>query len=89
MLHTIDVANKLNIDCNTCGCVAGWTYSCIPKPDNEVPVQVQAEAYLGLSHKEYQFLFLGHAAFGLEKIYLPRASYQDAIHRLNFLIERN
>lgn len=85
-----DIADRLEEDCETCGCVAGWAYTCIPSKDHDGPlIQDQAWKWLQLDIDDYYFLFVGHAGLGIPKIqYLPDATVWDAIQRLNLLIDR-
>jgi hypothetical protein len=76
--------------CGTIGCVAGTVFllNCSP---NEHPkhwgwVKRKAEIILDLSPYEANFLFELNAGFGFESKNLDHGTLQDAIDRLNCLI---
>lgn len=86
-----ELTARLEEDCNTCGCVAGWTYSYIPEKQRKTreyfTLQAQAKLWLGIDMEDYSFLFMGHAGHGLPTTQLVTATVWDAIQRLNLLID--
>lgn len=79
-------ADMLNHNCGTSGCVAGWTCALGAPSSRFSEVEDTARELLDLNYQEASFLFLCFARFGLDEIDLKKATYEDAIHRINYLL---
>jgi hypothetical protein len=82
--------------CGTCACVAGWAniLSRVPirKDSNDcLYTESLACETLGIDRFETDddgFLFMGEPGYGLERLDLRHATINDAIERLNILINK-
>jgi hypothetical protein len=82
-------AHELQHNCDTVGCVGGWamTFIDVPSvPDPDLCLSDYVESYLCLTNKEFDFLCFGKAEFGFEYTNVNKATVDDAIARLDFLI---
>ena len=74
----------LQHNCNTCGCIAGFTLCSIPPSERWYDPLIQASDILGITYAERRFLFFAR------KPYLddPESTYfQEYDYPVNFLIE--
>jgi hypothetical protein len=97
----IDVASRIQNDCGTCGCVAGFTVSCIPSDTLPILATIHwnnifdvAARWLGIDDEMAKVLFYGRGWWfvGIGKSLpnipdLRHTTYETAISRLDILIE--
>lgn len=89
---TIEIAQTMQHNCNTCGCVAGWTVACIPeKVQRHRDIEFIAQQWLDLDHDEVQFLFMARNGgrfqyCALQTPTFANATVYDAIARINYLL---
>lgn len=82
--------------CGTCACVAGWANILSRVPIKKDPnscgfTEELACQTLGIDFYETDdnaFLFMGDPGYGLERLDLRYATVQDAVQRLNILIDK-
>lgn len=80
-------AHELQHNCNTVGCVGGWTMTFIDVlVDSDFRLSYYVKEYLDIFDKEFDFLCFGRAAFGFAYVDTNEATVDDAIARLDFLI---
>lgn len=82
-----ELITTLATDCGTCGCVAGWAFTCIERPLKRLGIGQNAEMWLELDDSDFYFLFVAKAGHGLPQVLLHEATVWDAIQRLNLLID--
>ena len=74
-------------DCNTVGCVAGFACALFNFNINKYEqIDDKAKEILGLDDAQASYLFLGDSYKDQEDIHLGRATYIDAIDRIDYLL---
>jgi len=76
--------------CGTVGCVAGYTYALMGSRPVNSPLGIldEAEKLLGISNDEAGYLFYGDRLDEEPKLFIEDATCQDAIERIDYLLNR-
>ncbi len=89
-------AKMLANDCDTCGCVAGWTIALFDIENKNIywdKIRRKAGVILGISEEEAGFLFQGDECYGFKNYpimnHLFERDKQEAIRRLEYLIHKH
>lgn len=87
-------AKDLAHDCNTCGCVAGWTMALFNIESTSkiwISIEEKAGKILGIDEIEAGFLFNGDSMCGFECYSIFENKHeedkQEAIRRLEYLVD--
>lgn len=79
-------AHELQHNCNTVGCVGGWAMTFIDVAKRDSCLSDYVKDYLDIFDIEFDFLCFGRSGFGFDCIDTSEATVDDAVARLDFLI---